>query len=73
MAAALTRVVQAAGRLIRSGEDTGVIVLLDRRFLRRPYKDHLPPDWLGDGTVRQLAGEPHEVAEEFFAELAVRG
>ena len=69
----MTRVVQAAGRLIRSGEDTGVIVLLDRRFLRRPYKDHLPPDWLGDGTVRQLAGEPHEVAEEFFAELAVRG
>src|SRR5262249_1236176 len=28
----MTRVVQAAGRLIRSAEDTGVIALFDRRF-----------------------------------------
>ena len=34
------------GRLIRSAEDTGVIALLDRRFLERPYRDHLPADWL---------------------------
>lgn len=68
----MTRVVQAAGRLIRSGEDTGVIVLLDRRFLRRPYRDHLPSDWLGEGTARQLAGDPEQVARMFFAELSVR-
>ncbi len=64
----MTRVVQAAGRLIRSAEDTGVIALFDRRFTRRPYKDHLPPDWLGEGGVRELVGDPGEVARIFFVQ-----
>ena len=42
----MTRVVQAAGRLIRSPEDTGVIALFDQRFLHSPYRDYLPADWL---------------------------
>ena len=62
----MTRVVQAAGRLIRSAEDTGVIALLDRRFLRAPYRSHLPPDWLPPGGVRHLVGDPDEVARIFF-------
>ncbi len=33
----MTRVIQAAGRLIRSASDRGVIALLDRRFLDLPY------------------------------------
>ena len=68
----MTRVVQAAGRLIRSSEDTGVIALFDRRFLRHPYRDHLPDDWVGDGGARRLAGDPSEVAKEFFETLAAR-
>jgi len=64
----MTRVVQAAGRLIRSAHDTGVIALFDRRFLRRPYKDHLPADWHAD-DVGQLAGRPHEVTRDFFASI----
>jgi DNA excision repair protein ERCC-2 len=69
----MTRVVQAAGRLIRSPQDRGVIALFDRRFLRPPYRDHLPPGWLPEGTaerggsVRGLAGDPGLVALEFFA------
>lgn len=62
----MTRVVQAAGRLIRSPEDTGVIALLDQRFLRRPYKAHLPAHWLPPGGVRHLIGDPDEVARLFF-------
>jgi Rad3-related DNA helicase len=62
----MTRVVQAAGRLIRSAEDTGVIALLDRRFLERPYRDHLPGEWLPAEGVGGLAGDPAEVAAEFF-------
>ncbi len=61
-----TRVVQAAGRLIRSSEDTGIIVLLDRRFLRYPYRRHLPGDWVPDGGVRNMAGDPSAIAREFF-------
>jgi DNA excision repair protein ERCC-2 len=41
----MTRVVQAAGRLIRSPDDHGVIALVCRRFLREPYVSLLPPDW----------------------------
>ena len=64
----MTRVVQAAGRLIRSAEDSGVIALFDRRFLDRPYVDRLPADWLGEsGDPALLSGDPAEVAREFFA------
>jgi DNA excision repair protein ERCC-2 len=67
----MTRVVQAAGRLIRSAEDSGVVALFDRRFLERPYRDHLPAEWLdAAGEVAALAGDPAEIARRFFAELA---
>jgi DNA excision repair protein ERCC-2 len=63
----MTRVVQAAGRLIRSAQDSGVIALFDRRFLDRPYVDRLPADWLGDsGDPALLSGDPAQVAREFF-------
>ena len=41
----MTRVIQAAGRLIRGETDRGVIALLCQRFLREPYAGHLPRDW----------------------------
>ena len=41
----MTRVIQAAGRLIRSETDRGVIALLCQRFLQEPYASHLPRDW----------------------------
>jgi Rad3-related DNA helicase len=70
----MTRVVQAAGRLIRSAHDTGVVALLDHRFLAAPYRDHLPAAWLGGGDAADRAaicGDPARVAEEFFRRLAV--
>lgn len=68
----MTRVVQAAGRLIRSPRDTGVIALFDQRFLYAPYRDHLPPDWLPDEGAGALVGHPAEVAEEFFQILSLK-
>ncbi|MEM8962828.1 MAG: ATP-dependent DNA helicase, partial [Acidobacteriota bacterium] len=62
----MTRVVQAAGRLIRSADDRGVIALFDRRFIRRPYREHLPHHWLDGGEARDLAGEPRDAARNFF-------
>ncbi len=41
----MTRVIQAAGRLIRRPEDRGVVVLLGRRFRWRDYRALLPEDW----------------------------
>ena len=63
----MTRVVQAAGRLIRSADDKGVIALLDKRFLSSPYRDHLPQDWLMGDSPESLVGDPETTAGEFFS------
>lgn len=42
---AMTRVVQTAGRLIRSASDRGVLCLVDRRFLAPEYQRFFPPHW----------------------------
>jgi DNA excision repair protein ERCC-2 len=68
----MTRVVQAAGRLIRSPRDTGVIALFDRRFLHAPYRHYLPADWLPEEGAGALVGHPAEEAEDFFRVLALR-
>jgi Rad3-related DNA helicase len=65
----MTRVVQAAGRLIRSDEDTGVIALLDERFLKTPYRAHLPEHWYDGGRLQDLIAPPGEAASRFFAQL----
>ncbi|PYQ37524.1 MAG: hypothetical protein DMF55_00590 [Acidobacteria bacterium] len=62
----MTRVVQAAGRLIRSETDRGVIALLCRRFLEEPYVSRIPRDWY-DETPRELASRrPAQEIREFF-------
>ncbi|GHE22268.1 ATP-dependent DNA helicase [Halomonas urumqiensis] len=41
----LIKVVQAAGRVIRGPEDSGVVVLMDDRFARREVRTRLPAWW----------------------------
>lgn len=41
----MNKVLQAGGRLIRSETDTGVIVLVDDRFLTQKYQVLLPREW----------------------------
>lgn len=41
----MNKVLQAAGRVIRTVEDVGVIELLDERFLQREYKMLFPREW----------------------------
>ena len=42
---AMTRVLQVAGRLLRSPEDRGVICLIDPRFSRLDYQRFFPSHW----------------------------
>ncbi len=41
----MNKVMQAAGRVIRTASDRGVIALLDDRFTRRQYRSCFPQEW----------------------------
>jgi DNA excision repair protein ERCC-2 len=47
----MTRVVQSAGRVIRSNADRGVIILMDSRFLSESYVNSMPKDWIVGGRA----------------------
>jgi DNA excision repair protein ERCC-2 len=62
----MTRVIQAAGRLIRSETDRGVIALLCQRFLQEPYVSRLPRDWYDEWPAQLIARHPAEEIRKFF-------
>jgi DNA excision repair protein ERCC-2 len=62
----LTRVVQAAGRVIRSESDTGVIMLLGERFREARYRELLPGYWQSELRVSEDA---LPAARNFWREL----
>ena len=41
----INRVLQAAGRVIRTGKDRGVVLLIDQRYARYQYKSLLREEW----------------------------
>ena len=41
----MNKVLQAAGRVIRTDEDEGIILLLDYRFYEREYRELFPREW----------------------------
>lgn len=48
----MAKVVQAAGRVIRTAEDRGAVVLVDQRFLRHEYQAYFPFDWAPERTKK---------------------
>jgi DNA excision repair protein ERCC-2 len=66
----MTRVVQAAGRLIRSETDRGVIALLCQRFVQEPYAAHMPKDWFGESPVELVVHDPVAEIKSFFRTVA---
>lgn len=48
----MNKVLQSAGRVIRTEEDRGVILLLDERFLGAQYQGTFPREWSGIQTCR---------------------
>ncbi len=62
----MTRVVQAAGRLIRSESDRGVIVLIGRRFQDGRHARFLPKSWIDDDPTSILHEDPEFSVQRFF-------
>lgn len=48
----MNKVQQAAGRVIRTDDDRGVILLLDERFQKTEYKKLFPREWEQHGYCR---------------------
>ena len=42
----MNKVLQAAGRVIRTETDTGIVALLDERFMQRGYQQLFPREWI---------------------------
>ncbi len=63
----MNKVMQAAGRVIRTATDVGVIGLLDERFLRRDYRDLFPREW-DDARTCRLETLPG-LLEEFWGKF----
>ncbi len=64
---AMTRVVQAAGRVVRGGKDSGIVVLVDPRFAKQDFQTYFPSHW-----APRLTSTGHVAADvrHFWRELA---
>ena len=62
----MNKVLQAAGRVIRTAEDVGIIALLDERFLQPAYRRLFPREWERFETV--TVNEVAKRVERFWDE-----
>jgi len=62
----MTRVVQSAGRVIRSETDIGVIALLCRRFTQETYTRYFPADWYEQSPRELVSARPAHDIRAFF-------
>ena len=62
----MNKVMQAAGRVIRTMEDKGIILLMDDRFLRDEYQALFPREWQDYKVVRRE--NVGNVVREFWEE-----
>lgn len=60
----MNKVLQSAGRVIRTDDDRGVIVLLDSRFLENSYRQLFPREW-SDMKIARLENIG-EIVEELW-------
>ena len=50
----MNKVLQAAGRVIRTADDVGLVVLMDERFKTGPYRRIFPAEWGGNRVTDSL-------------------
>ena len=63
----MNKVLQAAGRVIRTESDRGVVVLIDDRYRRADYRALMPPHWSHARSVRGT-NELRAALDAFWAE-----
>jgi DNA excision repair protein ERCC-2 len=66
---AMAKAVQAAGRVIRSETDKGLIILMDDRFLEKNYSQSLPQDWFNETPRELVSGSILSDVSNFWIKL----
>lgn len=61
----MNKVLQAAGRVIRTEEDTGVIALLDERFDKPDHRKMYPREWR---KIQKITGSEFELIRKFWSD-----
>ncbi len=64
---AMAKAVQAAGRVIRTETDRGVIVLMDGRFIEPGYSKSMPRDWFRESPLELVSKSILKDVTEFWA------
>jgi DNA excision repair protein ERCC-2 len=69
----MNKVIQAAGRVIRTPTDRGVVVLVGNRFASRRYAQLLPSDWYERRPRELVSRDPYGELRSFWDEAAAGG
>ena len=59
----MNKVLQAAGRVIRTEKDRGIVLLIDSRYSRQEYKKLFPRQW---ENAKTLNGKTEEILKAFW-------
>jgi DNA excision repair protein ERCC-2 len=66
---AMAKAVQAAGRVIRSEKDRGIIVLMDNRFIQSSYAKSMPQDWFEANPKEMVSDQILKDITDFWSSL----
>jgi DNA excision repair protein ERCC-2 len=64
---AMAKAIQAAGRVIRSETDRGLIVLMDKRFTEPGYSRSMPSDWFDSDAAALVSHSILKEVADFWA------
>ncbi len=65
---AMAKAIQAAGRVIRSEKDKGLIVLMDNRFIQPSFAKSMPQDWFVSDPREAVSDKILHDVSEFWAQ-----
>lgn len=66
---AMAKAVQAAGRVIRSETDRGIIILMDDRFIHPNFEKSMPADWFNDSARELISGSILQEVQDFWGTI----
>jgi len=66
---AMAKAVQAAGRVIRSETDRGIVVLMDSRFLEPGFSAAMPADWYRNDAAELVSTSILKEIETFWRQV----